>query len=106
MTMKMDLHDGDDDDDDNEPSLFFSFPGRKHTNSCQFFVTFKDLPWISERYVIFGKVLDGMIVARQIQNVEVDEADKPLQEVKITACGEIQLNKPFEVTTGKGSDEL
>ncbi|XP_072034947.1 peptidyl-prolyl cis-trans isomerase 5-like [Amphiura filiformis] len=76
------------------------------TNSCQFFITFVESPWLDGKHVIFGKVLVGMDVARAIENVETDEKQRPIQEVRITGCGEILVNKPFNVDTRTGSKEL
>lgn len=40
-------------------------------------------------HVIFGHVVGGVDVVRQIEALPVDANSRPLQDVKITRCGEL-----------------
>lgn len=60
---------------------------------CQFFICFTDAPALDGRYTVFGQVVEGMNVVKEIENVKTDHvegqqcgaqhADKPLSEVVI-----------------------
>jgi cyclophilin family peptidyl-prolyl cis-trans isomerase len=38
---------------------------------------------------VFGRVVKGMEVVRQIAKVEVDDKDKPIEDIRIVNCGEL-----------------
>jgi len=69
----------------------------KDTNGSQFFITTKKTSWLDGRHVVFGKVLAGMKVVRQIENQSTDSRDKPTKDVVITDCGELIVDTPFGV---------
>lgn len=39
--------------------------------------------------MVFGKVVSGADVVRQIENLPVDANSRPLQDAKIVKCGEL-----------------
>jgi peptidyl-prolyl isomerase G (cyclophilin G) len=43
---------------------------------------------------VFGKVIRGYDVVKQVAEVPVDEKDRPLSPVVISNCGELELRKP------------
>jgi peptidyl-prolyl isomerase H (cyclophilin H) len=69
-------------------SMANSGPG---TNGCQFFITCAECEWLDGKHVVFGKVLDeeSMVTVRRIENVPVDEEDRPRLQVTIAECGEL-----------------
>lgn len=40
-------------------------------------------------HVVFGRVVGGVDVVRQIEALPVDGNSRPLQDVKISRCGEL-----------------
>jgi cyclophilin family peptidyl-prolyl cis-trans isomerase len=56
-----------------------------NTNGAQFFiVTKKDgCEWLYGRHTVFGKVIEGMDIAEEIQNVETGPNDAPVDPVMI-----------------------
>ncbi|VDI53423.1 Hypothetical predicted protein, partial [Mytilus galloprovincialis] len=57
------------------------------TNGSQFFLTTVETTWLDGAHVVFGKVLQGMDVVRQIENVATNSGDAPIDPVTITDCG-------------------
>jgi cyclophilin family peptidyl-prolyl cis-trans isomerase len=50
----------------------------------------KDTNWLDGKHVVFGKVIQGMDVVREVENVDTDDQDKPKVNVVIDGCGEIK----------------
>ncbi len=58
-----------------------------HTNSSQFFITFRASPWLDGKHVVFGKVIEGDNVWKMIEDIDTNHSDKPLKKVAIKDCG-------------------
>ena len=52
-----------------------------NTGGSQFFITLAATPWLDGHHAVFGKVVKGMEVVREIGQVEVNFRDKPLEDV-------------------------
>jgi len=63
----------------------------KNTNGSQFFVLFKETPWLDGKHVVFGKVTKGLEFLDKIEAIPT-ESDKPTTPVVIVECGEIKSN--------------
>ncbi|RDD46157.1 Peptidyl-prolyl cis-trans isomerase E [Trichoplax sp. H2] len=59
-----------------------------HTNGSQFFICTAKTDWLDDKHVVFGKVIEGMNIVRQMENVG-STSGKTSQRVVIADCGEL-----------------
>lgn len=61
----------------------------QNTNGCQFFITCAKSDFLDNKHVVFGKVIDGLLVMRKIENVPVGPSNRPKLPVVVSQCGEM-----------------
>jgi peptidyl-prolyl isomerase H (cyclophilin H) len=62
----------------------------KDANGSQFFITCNKAEFLDGKHVVFGRVLDGLVVLKKIENVPTSGTNNvPKVAVTITECGEL-----------------
>lgn len=54
------------------------------TNGCQFFITAQPCPFLDGKHVVFGKVVDGLLTLRKMENVPTGAQNRPKIPVRVT----------------------
>lgn len=60
-----------------------------NTNGSQFFITTTPTPHLNGKHVVFGEVIQGKSIVRQLERCDKSENDKPSVDWIIADCGEL-----------------
>ena len=66
----------------------------KNTNSSQFFILYRPQKQLDLKHTVFARVVGGMDVLTKLENVQTDEADRPLEDIVIQDV--VVFVDPFE----------
>jgi peptidyl-prolyl isomerase D len=75
------------------------------TNGSQFFITTFPTPHLDGKHVVFGEVLSGKSIVRQIENLPTQSGDKPQRDVIIADSGELTGDEALAADK-RGPDSL
>merc|ERR1712210_377778 len=71
------------------PGLLSMANSGRDTNGCQFFLTCAKCDFLDKKHVVFGRVIDGLLVVRKIENVPTGANNRPKIKVEISQCGQM-----------------
>ncbi|XP_070561007.1 peptidyl-prolyl cis-trans isomerase H-like [Ptychodera flava] len=71
------------------PGLLSMANSGPNTNGCQFFITCSKADFLDGKHVVFGKVIDGLLVVRKVENVPTGSNNKPKIPVLVSQCGQL-----------------
>ncbi|CAK9808925.1 RING-type E3 ubiquitin-protein ligase PPIL2 [Anthophora plagiata] len=54
-----------------------------NTNGSQFFITFRSCRHLDRKHTVFGKIVGGLETLNAIEKIEVDNKDKPIEDIVI-----------------------
>ena len=75
-----------------KPYLLAMANSGPNTNGSQFFITFEEAPHLNGKHVIFGELLEGFNVVKQIEKAGQKDGT-PSKKVKITWSGTLSHMK-------------
>jgi cyclophilin family peptidyl-prolyl cis-trans isomerase len=61
----------------------------RDTGGSQFFLTTVPTPWLNGNHAVFGEVVKGMDVVKEIESQKTDFRDKPLTPMQIISVTRI-----------------
>jgi len=74
-----------------------------NTNGSQFFILTQPAPHLDGIHTVFGHVLSGKEVIKEIEELQVDKKNRPLQDARIVNCGELVPKKKQQETSEEDS---
>jgi cyclophilin family peptidyl-prolyl cis-trans isomerase len=74
--------------DHDQPGLLSMFNTGKNANGSQFFITLDELPELDGKHVVFGKVVEGLHIVKQMEALGSEDG-KPSKRITIKQCGQV-----------------
>ena len=56
----------------------------------QFFITLAPTQWLDGKHAIFGRIHSGMKIVARIGQVETDNNDRPVDDIRIVKAGIVE----------------
>ncbi|KAI0049486.1 40 kDa cyclophilin [Auriscalpium vulgare] len=77
-----------------KPFLLSMANAGPNTNGSQFFITTVPTPHLDGKHVVFGEVLRGKSIVRQVENYPTSSGDAPTVPITIANCGVLSPDDP------------
>jgi peptidyl-prolyl cis-trans isomerase-like protein 2 len=77
-----------------QPGILSMANKGKDTNNSQFFITFKACPHLDNKHSVFGKVVGGLHILSEMEQVTTDTKQRPLTAITIERA--TVFNNPFK----------
>jgi cyclophilin family peptidyl-prolyl cis-trans isomerase len=58
-----------------------------NTNKSQFFITTSETPHLDGKHVVFGEIIGGFDIIYELNNIDTDNRDRPINKIVISDCG-------------------
>ncbi|CAE6506995.1 unnamed protein product [Rhizoctonia solani] len=87
-----------------KPFLLSMANAGPNTNGSQFFVTTVPTPHLDQKHVVFGEVVKGKSIIRQIENMPTSSGDAPTSPCVITKCGELSSDDELKLANSVPPD--
>lgn len=71
-----------------------------YSQICVLCFVFVQTPWLDNKHVVFGQVIEGMKLVRTLESQETRAMDVPKKGCRIYACGELPLEAWNSPLTG------
>ena len=72
-----------------KPYLLSSANAGKDTNGSQFFITFKETPWLDGHHVVFGEVVEGANTVKALESIG-SQSGAPSKKAEIVSAGVLE----------------
>ncbi|ETW77521.1 hypothetical protein HETIRDRAFT_239579, partial [Heterobasidion irregulare TC 32-1] len=87
-----------------KPFLLSMANAGKDTNGSQFFITCVPTPHLDGKHVVFGEVIRGKSIVREVENYPTASGDVPTTPITITDCGVLPPDDPSLTPSGAAPD--
>ncbi|KAJ4479375.1 peptidyl-prolyl cis-trans isomerase [Lentinula aciculospora] len=88
----------------NKPFLLSMANAGANTNGSQFFITVSETPHLDNKHVVFGEVIRGKSVVRQVEHFPTSSGDVPTSPIVIEDCGQLSPDDPSLTVLPVGAD--